>query len=106
VAPYPGPLEDCYRGLQWTDVPDTAAPARATDLSGLPPAFVSVGALDGFLDEDVDYALRLTRAGVPCELHVYPGAPHGYQIALDASVTTQSRRDVEDWLLRQVRRLP
>ena len=83
------------------DVPYTAAPARATDLSGLPPAFVSVGSLDGFLDEDVDYALRLNRAGVPCELHVYPGAPHGYQIALDAAITRRSRRDVEDWLRRQ-----
>jgi acetyl esterase/lipase len=84
------------------DVPYTAAPARATDLSGLPPAFVSVGSIDGFLDEDVDYALRLNRAGVPCELHVYPGAPHGYQIAVEAPLTAQSRRDVEDWLRRLV----
>ncbi len=83
------------------DVPHTAAPARAEDLSGLPPAFVSVGSIDGFLDEDIDYALRLNHAGIPCELHVYPGAPHGYQIA-DAAITRQSRRDVEDWLLRQV----
>jgi acetyl esterase/lipase len=88
------------------DVPYTAAPARARaeDLSGLPPAFVSVGTLDGFLDEDVDYALRLNHAGVPCELHVYPGACHGYQIAVDCEITKQSRRDVEDWLARQVRR--
>ena len=68
------------------DVPCTAAPARATDadLVGLPPAFVSVGAIDGFLDEDVEYALRLNRAGVPAELHVYPGACHGYQLARPA----------------------
>lgn len=90
------------------DVPYTAAPARATDadLAGLPPAFVSVGSVDGFLDEDVDYAMRLNRAGVPAELHVYPGACHGYQIAQECEVTRQSRRDVEDWLARQVRRLP
>ncbi|HET6954723.1 MAG TPA: alpha/beta hydrolase [Acidimicrobiales bacterium] len=88
------------------DVPYTAAPARATDLSGLPPAFVSVGSIDGFLDEDVDYALRLNHAGVPCELHVYPGAPHGYQIAFDAAITRQSRRDVEDWLRRQIEPAP
>ena len=62
------------------DVPATAAPARATDLSGLPPAFVSVGAVDGFRDEDVDYALRLNQAGVPTELHVYPGACHGFNV--------------------------
>ena len=84
------------------DVPYTAAPARATDLSGLPPAFVSVGSVDGFLDEDVDYALRLIHAGVPCELHVYPGAPHGYQMAFDARITRQSRRDVEQWLRTQI----
>ena len=75
------------------DVPCTAAAARATDLSGLPPAFVSVGALDGFRDEDIDYAVRLNDAGVPAELHVYPGACHGYGIAQDAAVTRQSRRE-------------
>ncbi len=84
------------------DIPYTAAPARATDLSGLPPAFVSVGAVDGFRDEDVDYAIRLNQAGVPTELHVYPGACHGYQIAADAPVARQGRRDVEEWLARQV----
>ena len=62
------------------DVPATAAPARATDLSGLPPALVSVGAVDGFRDEDVDYATRLNQAGVPTELHVYPGACHGFNV--------------------------
>lgn len=86
------------------DVPYTAAPGRASvdDLAGLPPAFVSVGAVDGFLDEDVDYALRLLRAGVPTELHVYPGACHGYQLATEAEVARQSRRDTEEWLARQV----
>ena len=63
------------------DVPYYAAPARATDLSGLPPVFVSVGGVDGFLAEDVDYAVRLMQAGVPTELHVYPGAPHGYALS-------------------------
>ena len=93
-------LGDLYGG----DVPYTAAPARCTDLAGLPPAFVSVGSVDGFRDEDIDYALRLNQAGVPCELHVYPGASHGYQIAVDASVTKQSRRDKEEWLARQLAR--
>ncbi len=45
------------------DVPYTAAAARAFDLSGLPPAFVSVGTVDGLFDEDVDYALRLNHCG-------------------------------------------
>ncbi|MCU1428789.1 MAG: lipase [Actinomycetia bacterium] len=86
------------------DVPHYAAPARATDLSGLPPAFVSVGGVDGFLAEDVDYAVRLMQAGVPTELHVYPGAPHGYALLPDSAVACQSRRDVEGWLARQIAR--
>jgi acetyl esterase/lipase len=87
------------------DVPATAAPARADDLSGLPPAFVSVGAVDGFRDEDVDYALRLNQAGVPAELHVYPGACHGFNLlAPDAPVSKQCNRDAEEWLRGQLRR--
>ena len=82
------------------DVPYTAAPARATDLSGLPPAFVSVGTVDGFRDEDVDYATRLNQSGVPTELHVYPGLCHGYQIAMFADSVGQAGRDVLRWLRR------
>jgi acetyl esterase/lipase len=84
------------------DVPPTAAPARATDLSGLPPAFVSVGTVDGFRDEDITYAMRLNQAGVPTELHVYPGACHGYQMAADSDVVQQSQLDIERWLRRQI----
>jgi acetyl esterase/lipase len=190
-TPYPGPLEDCYRGLQWThehaeelgidpncigvmgvsaggglaaalcllardrgevpvafqlldqpmlddrqvtlssqqdglavwsansntfgwkaylgdlygraDVPYTAAPARAIDLADLPPSFVSVGAADGFRDEDIEYALRLNRAGVPTALHVYPGACHGFNvIARDAAISKQATRNMVDWLRGQV----
>jgi acetyl esterase/lipase len=192
-TPYPGPLEDCYRGLQWTfenaaalgidpncigvmgvsaggglaaalcllardrgelpiafqlldqpmlddrqvtpssrldglavwsrnsnafgwkaylgdlygseAVPPTAAPARATDLSGLPPSFVSVGAADGFRDEDIDYALRLNQAGVPTELHVYPGGCHGFNVmAPGAALSQQSLRNMKDWLSKQLPR--
>lgn len=60
-----------------TDVPDAAAPARATDLSGLAPAFLSIGDVDAFLDENLAYAQTLSRDGVPVELHVYPGVIHG-----------------------------
>lgn len=55
-----------------------AAPARAASLEGLPPAFIGVGALDPLMREDVAYALRLTEAGVPTALTVYPGAYHGF----------------------------
>ncbi len=58
------------------DVSIYAAPARATDLAGLPPTLIQVGELDLFRDEDIAYATRLLRAGVPTELHVYPGAIH------------------------------
>ncbi len=77
----------------------------ATDLSGLPPALVNVGSIDGFLDEDVDYALRLNHAGVPCELHVYPSACHGYQMAPNSEIARQSTRDSHEWLRRQFERV-
>jgi acetyl esterase/lipase len=70
-----------------------AAASRADDLAGLPPTFISVGALDIFLEENIDYAKRLLRAGVPTELHVYPGAYHGFDMAVDADVTKRFRRD-------------
>ena len=81
------------------DVPVYAAPARAEDLSGLPPTFVCVGALDGFVDEDVDYASRLLRAGVPVELHVYPGAPHGFDLMMvNTDITRRCRTHLDEWL--------
>jgi acetyl esterase/lipase len=60
------------------DVPIYAAPTRARDLSRLPPAFIAVGGLDMFLEECLDYATRLTAAGVNTEAHVYPGAFHAF----------------------------
>ncbi len=80
-----------------------AAPARATDLGGMPPALVTVGGADGFRDEDVDYASRLSGAGVPTELRVYPGAPHGF-VVFPAAVASRAERDVEGWLARQLGR--
>ena len=57
------------------------APALAEELAGLPPTFIGVGALDLFLEEDVAYALRLARAGVPVAAHVYPGSVHAFNTA-------------------------
>ena len=65
----------CYLG---DADPAIAVPARRTDLSGLPPAWIGVGALDLFHDEDLDYADRLRAAGVPCETAIVPGAFHGF----------------------------
>jgi len=73
------------------DVSPYAAPARAADLTGLAPAYIDVGDLDIFRDEDVDYARRLLAAGVPTELHVFPGCPHGFEIvAGDLPVSRQA----------------
>ena len=85
------------------DVPSYAAAARATDLSGLPPAFISVGTVDGFRDEDIEYALRLNQAGVPTELHVLPGAPHGVQYFADSVVARRWGQMVTQWLEQQLR---
>lgn len=72
-----------------------AAPARADDLGGLPPAYIDTGELDLFRDEDVDYARRLAAAGVPVELHLERGAVHAFDvIAPDAALsrTVRARR--------------
>jgi len=70
-----------------------AAPARAENLANLPPTFIATGALDLFVEEDMAYARRLMRAGVPVELHVYPGGFHGFDFDPAAQVAVQARRD-------------
>lgn len=82
------------------DVSAYASPARAENLAGLPPALITVGALDLFLEEDMEYARRLLRAGVPTELHVYPGAYHGFPMVADARVTQAHARDCNHALRR------
>lgn len=74
------------------EVPQGAVPARVANLTGLPPAFIGVGDIDLFVEEDVAYAQRLINAGVPVELNVVPGAFHGfYSISPDAPITKQFR---------------
>jgi triacylglycerol lipase len=80
------------------DVSPYAAPARATDLAGLPRTFILTGALDLFLEEDMDYARRLTRAGVPVELHVYPGGVHAFDFVPGLPISEQARRDSRESL--------
>jgi acetyl esterase/lipase len=87
------------------DVPLYAAAARATDLAGLPPSCVVVGSIDGFRDEDIEYARRLNQAGVPCELHVIAGLPHAYQMAPDAQAVRLATHCKNDWLRRQLTHL-
>ncbi|WP_400994845.1 alpha/beta hydrolase [Agromyces sp. GXQ0307] len=80
-------------------VPDFAVPARRTDLSGLPPAWIGVGDIDLFHDEDLAYAAALRAAGVECTVDVVPGAPHGFEaIARGAEVTRDFHARARGWL--------
>jgi acetyl esterase/lipase len=83
------------------DVPADAAPARATELSGLPATFIGVGTVDCLRDDAIDFAARLCRAGVPTELHLYAGAVHGFDMFADTAVARTAARDSADWLARQ-----
>jgi acetyl esterase/lipase len=78
---------DWYLGGRPAD--QYAAPARAADLSGLPPTFIDVGTVDVFRDEDIEFAARLLRAGVPVELHVYPGAYHSSEFFAPSAALSQ-----------------
>ena len=76
------------------DVSPYAAPARATDLSGLPPTYIDVGELDIFRNEDISYARRLADAGIPTELHLHPGCPHLFEaLAPNAPVSQRAVAD-------------
>lgn len=70
------------------------SPALAEDLSGLPPTWIGTGSLDLFLDEDLDFARRLTAAGVPVELHSYPGAIHAFNAVAGSRLAQQFGRDL------------
>lgn len=76
-------------------VPLGSVPARVENIAGLPPAFISVGAIDLFVKEDIEYAGRLIAAGVPTELHVIPGAYHGYDLLVPQAAV--SKRFAESW---------
>ncbi|MFD7260397.1 alpha/beta hydrolase [Streptomyces sp. NPDC059874] len=83
------------------DLPPYAAPARATDLSGLPPAYIDVGSAEMFRDEDIAYANAIWQAGGQAELHVWPGGFHGFDgLAPHAAVSRDAREARTRWLRR------
>jgi acetyl esterase/lipase len=90
--------------LYGTDqVPGYAAPCRAADLAGLPPAYILVGALDGLSDEGIDYARRLNQAGVATDFHMYAGAPHAFLgLVPSARVSRRAHRELLSWLERRM----
>lgn len=96
----------CYLGVKpgSDGVSPFAAPSRATDLKGLPAAYLCVGALDLFLEEDMDYAARLMAAGVPVELQVYPGAYHAFEMVFESDVAVRAEADRRRALAKAFRR--
>ncbi|HTW04244.1 MAG TPA: alpha/beta hydrolase [Streptosporangiaceae bacterium] len=84
------------------EVPPYAAPARADDLTGLPPAYICVGNVDGFRDDATGYATRLNQAGVPAELHVYAGAPHGVKRFAGVPVARRYITGISEWIGAQL----
>jgi acetyl esterase len=89
-------LGDC----EGDNVSPYAAPGRAESLIDLPPVFLALGALDPFIDENLEFAKRLIRAGVATSLHVFSGAPHGFDRLESAQVTRQLRQLRNDHLKR------
>jgi acetyl esterase len=75
------------------DMPAYAAPARADDLSGLPPAYISTAENDPLRDEGITYAQRLLQAGVSVELHQFPGTFHGSALVTTAAVSKRAQRE-------------
>jgi acetyl esterase len=93
---------DALRG-DYQPVDDRKAwfsPALADDLAGVAPAYISTGALDLFLDEDLAFARRLIDCGVPAELHVYPGAIHAFEMVPDTTLAEQAAMDLRRGLGR------
>ena len=82
------------------DVPVYAAPARATDLAGLPPAYVSVMHFDPLRDEGIAYALALLAAGVTVELHLFPGTFHGSALIQHAVISQREQAETVTVLRR------
>ena len=81
-----------------------AAPARAADLSGLPPAYIATAEFDPNRDEAIGYALRLLQAGVPAELHQWPGTFHGSWAVPSADVSQRQIAELTAALRRALAR--
>jgi acetyl esterase/lipase len=93
----------CWSAYLQGDAPNVSTIAGlAPDVSGLPPAFVAVGELDLFVQDDLAYASRLLAAGCSVEAHLYPGAVHGFDRMVDASVSRRYTRDLVGFIERHL----
>jgi acetyl esterase/lipase len=84
------------------DVPVYAAPARAEDLSGLPPAYIDVGTIDALRHETIEYAVRLIKADIEVDLHVYEGMTHGFDLSAPEHAATANAKENRRRALRSV----
>lgn len=85
-----------------SDLSPYAAPGRAVDLSKLPPAYIDVGSAETLRDEDVAYANAIWQAGGQAELHVWPGAFHGFDTIAPRAALSQDARDARTHWLRRI----
>jgi acetyl esterase/lipase len=88
--------------LQGVPASRTTIAGLAPDLSGLPPAFVAVGELDLFVQDDLAYVNRLLAAGCSVEAHLYPGAIHGFDRMVEAAVSVRFTRDLIAFIERHL----
>lgn len=89
-----------YLGGLVDNPPSYAVPARAGDLSGMPPTFVAIGDLDLFISENLSFASKLVDVEVPLEMHIYPGAYHGFNVVQDSAFAISLKTQSEAALAR------
>ncbi|PPJ08919.1 esterase [Nocardia nova] len=82
------------------DVSPYSAPARAEDLAGLPRTFIDVGSVETFRDEVIDYATRLSQAGVSVDLHVWGGGVHGFDLSVPGAAISRAALSARDAFIR------
>ncbi len=83
------------------DVSPYAAPARASDLGGLPRTYLDVGSVESFRDEVIDYATRLSQAGVVVDLHLWGGGFHGFDLLMPQTALSRAALATRDDFIRR-----
>ena len=92
--------KDTCEKQPYDSVSQYAAASRATDLSGLPPAYIAVGSVDAFVDEDRDYAERMRESGVAVQLEIFEGGFHGFEFIAPKTKISRGARELHYQALR------